>query len=277
MKSGFFISNDGSRRFYRGWTIDTPSSGTVVISHGYAEHGGRYSELASKLNSAGFDVWIHDYYGHGQSDGKRAEVPNIKLFVKDTELFISEIAVPRDQKKPLFVYGHSMGGTIALLYAIVHQSSLNGLILSGPVVRPSSQSSAIERAAAHMLRKIAPSLKYLPFEPEPLCRDPRVVEAYVRDPLVYSGKMKIRMADEFFHAERLLRDEALKDLKIPLLLMHGGADEVVPPLNSEVVFSLASSPDKTRKIFDGMYHEIHNEPGKEEVFELVCAWLREHV
>lgn len=277
MKTGTFTGEDGSKRYYRAWLADASARGRVVIVHGYAEHGDRYAEMASDLNGAGFDVWAPDHYGHGLSEGKRADVPRFELFAEDLKLFTSTVVQADGNELPLFLYGHSMGGAVALLYTLRNQAALNGLILSGPVVRPGAQSSRAERRIGHILRLIYPSFKYLPFEAQKLSHDPEVVEAYIRDPMVYSKKMKIRMADELLRAEQLLSNEALKKLSLPMLILHGGDDQVVLPSNSEVVFTLSSSSDKTRHVFKGMYHEIHNEPGRKEVFTKVRSWLEEHV
>jgi len=277
LETGFFIGKDKSRRYFRSWKAGPSSAGTIVLIHGYAEHGGRYNEMAAELNSAGFDVWAQDHYGHGKSEGKRADVPDFQLFADDTDLFVSRHVEPENKKKPLFVYGHSMGGAIALLYTLRRQSEIQGLILSGPIVRPGAQSSSFERKLSHFLRKIAPGFRYLPFDAALLCHDRKVVDDYRSDPLVYTGKMKIRMADEFLHAEKLLSDERLKDVRLPVLMMHGTDDRTVLPLNSETVEKLISSEDKQRHLFEGMYHEIHNEPEKEGVFSLMKSWLRKHL
>jgi len=277
MKTGTFTGSNGSQRYYRAWLTETSARGRVVIVHGYAEHGDRYAEMASELNAIGFDVWAPDHYGHGLSEGKRADVPRFELFVEDLQLFTSSVVQADGKELPLFLYGHSMGGAIALLYTLQLQADLKGLILSGPVVRPGAQSSQAERRIGHILRLISPSFKYLPFDPQKLSHDPEIVEAYIRDPMVYSNKMKIRMADELLRAEHLLSDKGLKGLSLPMLILHGGDDQVVLPSNSEVVFTLSSSSDKTRYVFEGMYHEIHNEPGRKEVFAKVRSWLEEHV
>jgi len=276
METGFFTGNDGTRRYYRGWTLSGKASGTVVIAHGYAEHGDRFAELAAVFNAAGFDVWAHDHYGHGQSEGKRAVVPRFELFIEDTDIFISSI-VSAGSPAPLFLYGHSMGGAISLLYAVQHQAKLSGLLLSGPVVRPGVQSSRFDRTMAGILSRIVPGMQYLPFDPYLLSRDSHVVEAYIQDPLVYSKKMKIGLGYQFLRAEELLSDAALKSLTLPVLIMHGGDDQTVLPLNSEVAYQLISSEDKTRHLFEGMYHEVHNEPGKQEVFDLVTSWIKARI
>ena len=276
MISGNFNGTDGGRRYYRAWRSEQQARGCVVIAHGYAEHGDRYSELAARLNTAGFDVWAEDHYGHGQSAGKRADVPEFELFVEDLALFIRETVRPAAPELPLFLYGHSMGGAIALLYAITYQDQLKGLILSGPVVRPGSQTSRGERAAARFLRRIVPSLEFRPFEAGLLSHDPAVVQAYIDDPLVYSRKMKVRMGDEMLRAGDLISDTGLRSLTLPVLMMHGGQDQVVPPENSEVAYRLVASRDKRREVFEGMYHEIHNEPERQKVYTLVTSWLTEH-
>lgn len=244
-----------------------------MIVHGYAEHGDRYAEMAAELNREGFDVWAADHYGHGQSAGQRADVSRFELFVEDLHEFIVHTVQKKSSASPLFLYGHSMGGAITLLYASQHQDLLKGILLSGPIVRPGAQTSSLERKAAHVLRKIVPSLQFKPFHAHLLCHDELVVEAYMNDPLVYNGKMKVRMGDELLRAGEMLTDEVLKNLTLPMLILHGTEDQVVLPDNSKLVHSLASSQDKTLKLFDGMYHEIHNEASKKELFETVRDWL----
>lgn len=277
METGFFNSRNGSRRYYRLWKTGKPVKGSIVLVHGYAEHGGRYAELAGILNENGYNAWAVDHYGHGKSDGRRSEVPRFELFVEDLYLFIHENVTPSLEGKALFLYGHSMGGAISLLYTASRQEEMSGLILSGPVVRPGSQTGRIERAAVRFLSSILPSLPFRPFDPEFLSHDPDVVQAYIQDPLVYTGKMKIRMGNELLRAGDLMTDQVLSNLRLPILIMHGGEDRAVELSNSRTLNDLISSSDRTYKIFEGMYHEIHNEADRAEVFRTVLSWLDRHV
>lgn len=277
MITGQMNGSDGTSRSYYHWNPSPAAKAAVVFSHGYAEHAGRYAEMAAELNGAGYDVWALDHYGHGQSAGKRADVKDFKLFAEDLHRFIQTIVLPGTGRLPLFLYGHSMGGAISLLYALDHQSDLQGLILSGPMIRPGGVSSPFERKIAHLLRKVVPTLPFRPFSADLLSHDANEVRAYKDDPLNYTGKLKIRLGDEFLRMESMLTEEALASLRLPVLLLHGGEDAVVPPDNSLIVQEHISSKDKTRKLFPGLYHEIHKEAQRGAVFETVIEWLNARV
>ncbi|MCF7948494.1 MAG: lysophospholipase [Spirochaetia bacterium] len=272
MNNGYLQGQDGSSRTYYNWKTDLPVEGDIVLVHGYAEHSGRYAEAAEHLNTAGFNVWAMDHYGHGLSDGHRADVKDFRLFSQDLQLFIQTTVKPQQQQS-LFVYGHSMGGAVSLLYALEHQSEVTGLILSGPMVRPGALTSKLERRAVHFLRKIVPSLPFRPFSAELLSHDPEEVQKYKNDPLNYTGKLKVRLGDELLRMEDYLSDSALNSLSLPVLLLHGGEDEVVPPENSKVILDRIQSTDKTRIVFPGLYHEIHKEAERESVFSTIIDWV----
>ncbi|MFW6274345.1 MAG: alpha/beta hydrolase [Spirochaetota bacterium] len=276
MNTGRMNGRDGSGRTYYHWKSSSKAKSAVIFSHGYAEHAGRYAEMAAELNRAGYDVWAIDHYGHGQSAGKRADVKDFRLFAEDLHLFIQNMVIPNTDT-PLFLYGHSMGGAISLLYTLEHQSDLKGLILSGPMIRPGGVSSPFERKIAHLLRKIVPTLPFRPFSADLLSHDVNEVQAYKDDPLNYTGKLKVRLGDEFLRMEGMLSEEALAAVSLPVLLLHGGGDTVVPPENSQIVMESISSEDKTRKLFPGLYHEIHKEAERREVFATIIDWLNARV
>ncbi len=288
MNVGSLKGKDGTTRTFYHWEPASDPKAIVVLSHGYAEHAGRYAEMAAKFNQSGFDVWAIDHYGHGQSEGKRAEVDDFNLFPDDLHLFIHTQVLPSLNSKkdknerhtaqlPLFLYGHSMGGSIALLYTLKHQSDLTGIVLSGPMVRPGAVSTSFERTAAHILRKIVPSLPFRPFSADYLSHDANEVQTYKDDPLNYIGKMKIRLGDEYLRMEEQLSDEALATITLPVLLLHGGDDIVVPPENSLVVMENISSNDKNRIVYPGLYHEIHKEAERDSVFNTIIEWIEKRI
>ena len=272
MNTSYLQGQDGTSRTYYQWKTDQPTKGNIVLVHGYAEHSGRYAEAAGHFNTAGFNVWAMDHYGHGLSDGHRADVKDFRLFAQDLRLFIQNTIKPQ-QQQPLFVYGHSMGGAVSLLYTLEHQSELTGLILSGPMVRPGALTSTLERRAVHLLRKIVPNLPFRPFSADLLSHDPEEVEKYKRDPQNYTGKLKVRLGDELLRMESYLSDSALASITLPVLLLHGGEDAVVPPENSKVILDRIKATDKTRIVFPGMYHEIHKEAERDSVFSAVIDWI----
>ena len=176
---------------------------------------------------------------------------------------------------PLFLLGHSMGGAIALRYAIEHQDRLTGLILSGPLAALEAASPA-QRLAAKVLSAVAPKLPVIKVDATLVSRDPAVVEAYENDPLVHHGKLPARMVAELAAAVESFPN-GVRAITVPTLIMYGTEDKLAPPAGAEMVGDRISSEDKTVKPYEGLYHEILNEPEQEQVMDDLCAWLRAHV
>ncbi|MFP4266372.1 MAG: lysophospholipase [Spirochaetaceae bacterium] len=273
-EESYFNGKDGTSRFFRTWSPDTEPRGIVVISHGYAEHSGRYEALAGRLLAENFAVWAHDHYGHGRSEGTRALINRIELAAEDLAKAM-ETAYALYNEKPLFLYGHSMGGAVAALTAVGNRKLPSGIIFSAAAVRIMHTSPALVRAAAHLIRLFSPSLPLIPFNIEYLSKSAEVKEAYRNDPLTYTGKMKVAMALEMAEAEKMLSPEALSKIKVPALIMHGGEDKTVPPESSRQLYKLIGSENKTLHFFENAYHEIHNEECAEELYGLVIGWLRQ--
>ena len=166
----------GGRLYYQRWRPDGEPVANVVVSHGYAEHGGRYRHVAEALTAAGMSVWIPDHRGHGRSEGPRADIESVEAAVSDLDLFVDLVAAEAPDL-PLFLVGHSMGGLIATAYAEEHQERLRGLALSGALVHV-----APEVVALADLEEI-PDLGLA----DAVSSDPAVVQAYKDDPLVYLG------------------------------------------------------------------------------------------
>jgi len=275
-KEAYFNGKDGSSRFFRTWSPDENSKGLVIISHGYAEHSGRYEDFARRLLSEGFSVWAHDHYGHGNSEGPRALIQRIELAAEDMRIAV-ETAAALHGNSPVFLFGHSMGGAIAALTALKSTKNLRGLVLSGAAVRIQDTSPALVRGIARIFRLFAPSLPLLPFHTEKLSHSREVLKNYHEDPLNYTGKMKVAMGLEMIEAERILSARALAGISLPTLIVHGGDDAIVPPESSRKLYEELGSEDKTLRIFDEAYHELHNEACAQEYFSLLGQWLKAHL
>lgn len=260
--------------YWQGWAPEGDVKGVLVLSHGYAEHGGRYAHVAERLAADGFATYAPDHRGHGRSEGPRANVNRMAEVVTDLDAMI-DVATGEHPGVPLFLYGHSMGGLIALRYAIAHQSKLSGLLLSGPAV-VTSVGSKFERSAAKLLSRITPNLRPTPLDSSLICRDPEVVRKYDTDPLVYRGKIPVRTgAESLITADAVITD--LAKLRLPLLIVQGTEDKLVSPTGAQLVAGSASSEDITLKLYEGLYHEVHNEPEHEAVLDDIAAWLAKHV
>jgi alpha-beta hydrolase superfamily lysophospholipase len=274
-KEAYWKPSPNAARFFRRWQPEKKEQSIVVILHGYGEHGGRYGELASRLTADGSTVYAPDLPGHGRSDGTPAYIPRIESFAEEIGHFIREVVGP-PEGTPLFLMGHSMGGGLALLFAIEYQQLFHGLILSGAAVRTGGGSSAAVKLIARIVAAAAPRLPLVPFASEGISRSEDVVRSYKKDPLVYTGRMRARTGTEILRLESLFPPERLAELKLPVLIYHGGADPIMPPASSEYLYRHVGSGDKLHKVFPSAYHEVHHEPEREELFELLRSWIAGH-
>jgi acylglycerol lipase len=257
------------RIFWQSWIPEQPTS-VAVIAHGASEYSDRYRHVAQRLAAAGCAVYALDHRGHGRSEGARALIDRMSNAVADLDalLVLSQSEHPG---LPMYLVGHSMGGAVALSYATRHQERLAGLILSGPLAALEA-APAIQRLIARALSALAPRLPLFPIEAGQISRDPAVVAAYEQDPLVHHGKLPVRTVAELATAIDSFA-QRLPAITVPTLIMYGTADALCPPEGSVLVHARISSADKTLKPYEGLYHEIFNEPEREQVLDDVVAWL----
>ncbi len=265
--------NGGVRIVYDVWSPDLPRRATLLISHGLGEHARRYDHVAQRLAAAGFVVAVPDHRGHGRSGGPRA---GLKRFADFTDDLDAVFAAVREPGLPAFLLGHSMGGAIALDYALDHQDRLAGLVLSAAAVVPGDEQPKLVLSIAKMLSRVAPGLPTAKLDSAGISRDPAVVAAYDNDPLVFHGKVPAGLAGGLLRVMDTF-PARLPQLTIPLLVLHGGADPMVSPAGSKLVVDRAGSADKTLQTYDGLFHEIFNEPERDTVLDDVVAWLEKHL
>lgn len=255
--------------YWQAWLPESEARATVVISHGVSEHSARYAHVGERLAAAGYAAYALDHRGHGRSQGKRVMVDADET-VADLRAFI-ELAAARTPGKPVYLLGHSMGAAIAIACAVRHQDALAGLMLSGALADPDA-ASPVTRAVSKLLSTVAPGLGVYQVDASLISRDPEVVRAYEQDPLVHHGKLPARTVAELTGAVGRFPDE-VPALRLPLLVMHGGEDSITTIAGSRMVHERASSSDKTLEIYDGLRHEILNEPEKERVISELIEWL----
>ena len=275
--SGNFAGVRGNQIFFQEWAPkNAPARGVILIVHGYAEHSGRYSALATDLVEAGFAVGALDHRGHGQSEGKRVQVQEFDDLVDDLSTYEGLLRGRYPAPLPLFILGHSMGGLISLRYVTRDDSEATGLVLSGAAADKPDDISSLTITIGNLLAKVAPDFGVASLQLDKISRDPAVVEAYENDPLVTDGKVRARMGSEMINAMDVT-GKAVPTLTVPILIMHGGDDVVTPPHGSKMISEKVGSQDKTLTIYDGLYHEIYNEPERDVVIADVVAWLNERV
>ena len=264
-----FTGAGGVQIFATSWLPEGPPRDHLVLTHGYGEHLGRYHAVAEFLTGAGYAVHALDHRGHGKSGGARAVIDSFANADVDIDQLVDKVRSDSGLQQVKLV-GHSMGGSLALNYALNHPEKLSGLVLSGPAIGgglPKLQSLLLA-----LISRIAPGLGMIQLDADAVSRDPQVVAAYKADPLVFHGKVPARTAREMMHAVTTYPPR-VGVMKVPCLLMHGSADTLVRAEDAQPVFDAIASPDKTVRIFDGLYHEIFNEPERLEVLGIVKNWL----
>jgi len=256
--------------FGRSWPVAN-AKGVVCLVHGLGEHSGRYAPLAAALNAAGFAVHAFDLRGHGKSGGKRGHTPDYDALMNDIACLLND-AAKKFPAAPRFLYGHSLGGNLVLNYILRRPvEDLTGAVATGPWLRLAFEPPAFKIWLARTVGRLLPAL----LQPSGLnvahlSHDPEIVQAYVEDPLVHD-----RISSALFlgaYEAGLWALEHAADLTLPLLLMHGADDQLTSPEASEE-FCRRAGERCTFKRWEGMYHEIHNEPQKAEVYRTVIAWL----
>jgi acylglycerol lipase len=265
-----FAGAGGLEIFWRAWSGDGDATAVVVIAHGAGEHSGRYTHVAQRLVDQGYAVYAIEHRGHGRSQGPRALIDRIDNAVADLDKLVA-LAGDAHPGVPLFLLGHSMGGTIALSYALAHQQRLAGLVLSGPLAVPAPM-----RITARTLSAVAPRTPLIAIDSSLVSRDPAVVADYRADPLVHHGKLPARTVVELADAIEAFPG-AVGAITVPTLIMYGTDDGLCPPDGSVMLSQRIGSADKTLTPYPGLYHEILNEPEREQVLDDLCSWLSARV
>jgi acylglycerol lipase len=269
-----FVGARGLRIHRRMWLPASAPTGVVVIAHGFAEHGGRYAPLADRLVTEGLAVVAPDHRGHGLSEGKRTSVVRFSDYIDDLATVVDS-AHERWASLRLILLGHSMGGLIALGLAVRPGAALDGLVLSAPAACP-PVISKIQMTIGQALSRLAPNVGVSRLPLNRISRDPAVVEAYNNDPLVFRAPIRARLGTEMIATMEVV-ETALPSLRVPLLVMQGTSDGLVDPGCGPHVYERAGSPDKTLKMYDGLWHEIFNEPERDHVIDDLTGWLQSHL
>jgi alpha-beta hydrolase superfamily lysophospholipase len=272
---GTFTGRNNYSLYWQAWLPDGVPVAALIVVHGIAEHSGRYSNLVNYFVPRGYAIYSFDLRGHGKSDGKRSYVERFSYYLDDLKTFCAKVHEENKNTKS-FLVGHSMGSTIAIAYAIEHQSELNGLIVSGTTLKAGASINKASIFMAKILSVLIPRMGVSALDATYISRDKAVVEAYVNDPLNYTGKISARVGAELLKTMEKLQSEISK-LSLPILIMHGTADRISDPSSSRMLFDGAGSKDRTLKLYEGFYHEIFNDPDRQQVFSDMDDWLKLHV
>lgn len=263
-------TTDGLRLYLRRHDLST-ARGEILITHGFGEHSGRYGSLTDHLVNHNYSVTAYDHRGHGLSDGLPGHVESFAEYDDDLEKLISSIRA-RSQVRPLFLIGHSMGGLIALRYLARKSGALTGVLVSAPLIEVAVPVPAHKLMIAKVGARMAPRMRLdSEINPSDLSRDPEVGHAYASDPLV-NRKVSAKWYAEAMQAMHEVAEWAPR-IRAPLLVMHGTEDRLASVAATKRLFDRVGSPDKELVIYPGFYHELFNEPEKQEVYERLTDWL----
>jgi acylglycerol lipase len=271
-EQGFFAAKDGMELFEQSWRPSEPARGVVVVVHGLKDHSNRYADLAASLVANGFAVYAADLRGHGHSEGIRVYIDSFDQYLDDLDVLL-QLVMTREPGKPVFLFGHSMGGAIATLYTIRRAPKLAGLVLSGAALR--ADVSGFKVFGTGLVAGLSPKAGVFQLDVHDFSRDPRVVEDGLSDPLVYQDGAPARTAKKLLGAIDDI-DAHMEDVTVPLLILHGKADRVTPPSGSQELYERARSTDKKLTLYDGLFHDLLHEPERAKVTADIVAWVALH-
>lgn len=273
MKEILNLNIGGESIYAEKYTSDSPRA-VISIIHGLGEHIGRYHYFMEKLNEAGFSAYGIDLYGHGQSGGKRGYLDSFQRFV-DEAVYLVDFAKAENPGVPHFLFGHSMGGCIVANVGEQTEDLVDGIILSGACTDVPDAAKNLQWLF-RFLSKIVPGMYVRVPLGELLSRDREIVDNYNADPLNLQ-KRTISLYNEFcVIGANNARDNAA-DFSYPVIIMHGTEDKLADPQVSRNFCENISSADKTLKMYEGLYHEIINEPEKDEVIGDIVSWIENRI
>jgi acylglycerol lipase len=262
-------STKGIKIFVRSWRPAAAPRAVVVICHGVNSHGGQYLWPAGELAAAGFVVFALDLRGRGKSDGERFYVEDVADYVSDVAAVV-KLAKSRNPSLPLFLLGHSAGGVVSSVYTLENQKELAGFICESFAFQVPAPGFAL--AAIKGLSHFAPRLPVLKLKNEDFSRDPKAVEALNKDPLTAHEVQPAMTVAALVRADERLREE-FPLIKLPVLIMHGTDDKATVCHGSEFFFETVGSKDKSLKLYEGHYHDLLNDVGKEGVLNDIRQWI----
>lgn len=275
-ETGFLHRPDGTRLFWRFARPAAAPKALVVVSHGLAEHSGRYEHVMARLVAAGYAALSPDHRGHGQSSGKRVFVQRFSEYSDDLQAIVAmgsaKLAPQASSPPEVALLGHSMGGLICIQHLLDHPGAVQAAVLTGPGLGVAVAVPRWKDALGRLMSKVWPSLA-IPtgISASLVSRDPAVVKAYESDPMV-TKNATARWYTEFLDAQANALAQA-HTIRVPVLHMLGGKDGLVSVPAQEQWFKTLGSSDKTLLPYPDLFHEILNEPEKNVVMDDLVRWL----
>jgi alpha-beta hydrolase superfamily lysophospholipase len=267
------IDVDGFRIMVRSQRPEAQPRAVVVVCHGVNSHGGQYLWTLDQLSAGGFAAYALDLRGRGQSEGERFYIERVADYVANVAAVIN-LAKSRDRGLPVFLLGHSAGGVVSCSYALDHQAELAGLVCESFAFKVPAPDPVL--AVIKGLSRIAPRLPVLTLKNEDFSRDPAAVKALNTDPLIAKEVQPAITVAALVRANERLKRE-FPTITLPVFILHGTKDKATLASGSQFFYDTAGSKDKTLKLYEGHFHDLLNDIGKETVMADITAWIEKHL
>jgi acylglycerol lipase len=266
-----YTTIDKHNVYHQEWAAGDKPLARVLLVHGLGEHSSRYAHVGKFFSDAGITLTGFDLLGHGKTDGQRGHADSYDDYCREIDVFLAELN-SKDPSLPVFLYGHSMGGLIVLYYSLLKKpQNVKGVVCTSPGLKPGYPVPAWKTTIGNMLYTIAPKFSMengLPLDG--ISHDKAVVAAYKADPLNHPY-LSARMGMDLIR-NGLLVSEKASEMSLPVLLMVGSDDQLVNP-EAVIQFGKDAHPNTTLKVWDGGYHELHNDTCKQDVLKTMTSWI----
>ncbi|PZQ99761.1 MAG: alpha/beta hydrolase [Cereibacter sphaeroides] len=264
-----FRSRDGLSIYLRSWVPDGHARAILLIVHGFNSHSGQYVPVGEYFAATGLAAYALDLRGRGRSEGERFYVEDFADYLADVR-HMAEIARSRHPGLQIFLLGHSAGGVVSSVFALEHQDKLAGLICESFAFQVPAPDVAL--LALKGLSHLLPHVHVLKLKIEDFSRDPVVMERLLADPLIQDEVQPTKTVAEMVRADERLKREFPK-ITLPVLILHGTEDRVTRPSGSQEFFDNAGSSDKTLKLYEGHWHDLLADIGRESVLADILGWI----
>jgi acylglycerol lipase len=263
-----FTGRGGTRLHMRSWRPEAPRA-VVVICHGVNSHSGQYAWSGEQLSAQGFATYAYDHRGRGKSEGPRFSIDDVSEYTEDLGTFIA-LAKAREPGLKVFLLGHSAGGVVGCTWALDHQAEIAGFICESFAFEVPAPAPLL--SLVRLFGRIAPGLPVLKLKMKDFTRDPAALRALEADPLTLGEAQPARTVAALLRATDRMR-AGFQTITLPVLIMHGTLDKATVPAGSQFFYDHAGSKDKTLKLYEGHFHDLLNDVGKEQVMAEIVGWI----
>ena len=274
IKEKYIRAIDGIKLYIQTWKPDGITTSHVFLIHGFSEYTGRYEDWIKRFVNNNVKVSTMDLRGHGHSGGRRGHTPSFNHLLDDIETLIKHEGLENDV--PRFLYGQSLGGSLALNYGIRRSARIKGIIATSPWLRLSTEPRAIGLLFARAAKIIAPDwVRNSKLDINYLSHDKKVIEQYEDDPLIHRQITPALFFNAKKAGERAIKE--VRQIQVPVLLMHGSDDKITSYKASQELMQNANNNKVDIRFipWEGLYHELHHETEKDRVFDAILDWMNE--